>query len=199
MASVQLEVVRLRGDAGYPTPCDMRGVGDRGLDRILGMQNTIRPIDVVVGEANDGHAELVEASLRETGVVNNFYRGRTCAEVYELVCDLWGSGKTLTDVASLVLLDCRLPQVGGIGALTALKRDRRYSWIPIIMMTTSYGCQHAEQCRHLECEAYLTKWTVFLGLPAFVGRLRFLAGRATRIASLRLTTGRSYGRDGGNT
>ncbi len=193
MPSVQLGVARLRGDADYHTPCDKRkGAVDRGSVRSSQMQKTLNPIDVIIGEANDGHAELVEASLRETVVVNNLYRRRNCAAAYELVCDLCGDSTAGTDVSLLVLLDCGLPQDGGVGALTALKRDQRFSWIPIIMMTAECDPQHAEQCRGLGCEEYVTKWAVFLGLPAYVERTRFLADRATRIATRRLTARRRH-------
>ena len=157
------------------------------------MHNSIKPIDVVIGEANDGHAELTEASLRECGIVNNLYRGRDDEEMLALVHGVWSRRKNVTDGPPLVLVDCGLPRVGGVGAVRAIKCDRRYGWMPIILMTNMYNRHQAEQCRRLRCEAYLTKWTVFLGLPGFVSRIRFLADRATWIASRRLRDGRSHG------
>lgn len=156
------------------------------------MQKRSKLIDVFVGESNDGHAELLEASLREAGLVNKPYRGLDAAETLALIR---GAQRGFTDVTShpsLVLLDCGLPRVGGVGVLRALNGDRRYRWIPVIMMTTVYNRQQAEQCRRLGCEAYVTKWTVFLGLPGFVSRIRFLADRAIWIASRRLSAGRSH-------
>ncbi len=157
------------------------------------MLKTIKPMDVLVGEANDGHAELVEASLRESGVVNNLYRGRDGAETLALVRDVWRGSKDLTDCSSLVLLDCGLPRVGGAGVLKVLKSDQRYSWIPIIMMTTVYNRQQSEQCRRFGCAAYVTKWTVFLGISGFVSRIRVLADNAIRVASRPLTASRGQG------
>ena len=157
------------------------------------MQRTIRPIDVLIGEANDGHAELVEASLREGGIVNNLHRGRDGAETLALVRATWRGCKDVTSGPSLVLLDCGLPRVGGVDVLKALKRDRRLGWIPVIMMSVADDQQQAELCRHLGCEAYVTKWTVFLGLPSFVRRITSLANRAIWVASRRLFTGRSHG------
>jgi len=157
------------------------------------MQEIIKPIDVVIGEANDGHAELAEASVRDIAVVNNIYRVRSCAEAYELLCDLCGDSTAGTDVSLLVLLDCGLPQVGGIGTLMAIKRDPRYSWIPIIVMTAAFNRQHAEQIRHLGGEAYVTKWAVFLGLPSFVELFHSLKDGTTQLASPRCTANRSRG------
>lgn len=150
-----------------------------GSERSTEMHKTIKPIDVLVGEANDGHAELVEATLRESGIVNNLYRGRDGTETLAFVRHRSRGCKDATDIPSLILLDWGLPCAGGVGVLRALKSDRRYSWIPIIVMSTSYSRQQAEQCRRLGCEAYITKWAVFLELPSFVKRIRFLVGRAT--------------------
>ena len=71
----------------------------------LEMRKTIKAIDVIVGEAKDGHAELVEASLRQSGLVNNIYRGRDDAETLALARDAWLGCKDATSVPSLILLD----------------------------------------------------------------------------------------------
>ena len=164
-----------------------------GPERSTEMQKRIKPIDVFVGEANDGHAELVEASLQDIGIVNTLYRGRDGRETLALVRQAWRGHSDVTVVPSLILLDWGLPRVGGLGALKALKGDRRCSWIPVIMMTTANNRQQAEQCRRLGCEAYITKWTVFLGLPDFVSRIRVLADSDIRIASDGSAASRSYG------
>ena len=157
------------------------------------MQKRPKPIDVFVGVANDGHAELVEASFQESGIVNNLYRGRDGTEMLALVRQAWRSCNGVTVVPSLILLDCGLPRAGGVGVLRALRSDRRYSWIPIIMMTTAYNRRQAEQCRRLGCEAYVTKWAVFLGLPGFVSRIRCLTNKAIWGVSRRLVVAGSHG------
>jgi DNA-binding response OmpR family regulator len=90
----------------------------------------------------------------------------------------------------MILLDCGLPRVGGVDVLRALKRDRRCSWIPIIMMTAAYDSEQVRQCRHLGCEAYITKWAVFLGLPGFVRRVRLHSGRVDAADRRQRTTGK---------
>ncbi len=163
----------------------MQEILPEGFDRSLEMQKRIKPIDVFIGEASDGHAELAEASLRDTGIVNNLYRGRDGAETFALVRDAWRGCKDVTLPPLLVLLDCGLPRVGALDVLGTLKSDWRYSWVPVIMMTTTDDRRQAEEYRHLGCEAYVTKWAVFLGLPGFVTKVRSLTNRAVRIASCR--------------
>ncbi len=154
------------------------------------MQKMIKPIDIIVGEAIDGHAELMEASLRESGNVNSFYRGRDGPETLALARQAWGGGKDAKDAASLILLDCGLPLSGGVRVLRDFRCDRRFSSVPIIMMTTTYSRQQAEQCRRLGCTDYVTKWAVFLGLPRFMRSLGLLSGHTMRSASCRQGPGR---------
>ena len=157
------------------------------------MHKIIKPIDVFVGEANDGHAELVEASLLESSIVNNLYRGRNATEMLALVRQARRECNGVTAVPPIILIDYELPEIGGVGVLRALKSAWRHRWIPVIMMTTTNHRQEAEQCRRLGCDAYVTKWAVFLGLPGFVRRIRFLADRAVWIASRRVSANWSNG------
>ena len=156
------------------------------------MQKVSNPIDVIVGEGSDGHAELVKASLQEIGIVNNLYRGRDGEETLAVVRHACRRKIDAADVAPLIILDCGLPRVGGVDVLRALKSDRRHSWIPVIMMAAANDRRQAEQCQRLGCAAYVTKWTVFLGLPGLVRRLRFLSGRAIWIASRRRSIDRDH-------
>lgn len=156
------------------------------------MTKILNPIDVIIGEACDGHAELVEVSLEEIGVANRTYRGRNGKETLALIRRACGGGRGETNVAPLVILDCDLPHADGVDVLRALKSDPRHSWIPVIMMTASYDHRQAEQCRNLGCDAYVAKWTAFLGLPSFVRRVRSLASRASRIASRRRSAIRNH-------
>ena len=146
----------------------------------------MRSINLFVGDSNHGHAELVENSLQACGIVRKLYRGRDCRETLKFVRRAQRGCKDATRVPSLVLLDWSLPHTGGVSVLTTLKSDCRYSWIPVIMMTTAYDRQQAEQCRRLGCDAYVTKWTVFLGLSGFVTKVRSLADNAVLGASRRL-------------
>ncbi len=147
------------------------------------MQNSINGIDVIIGDDSDGHAELAESSLREIDIVKNLYRGRNDYETLALVRHACRRGGDAADVPLLILLDCGLSRVHGVDVLRTIKNDLRHSWIPVIMMTDADDSLQSEQCRLLGCEAYVAKWAVFLGLPCFVNRVRFLARRVNGIGS----------------
>ena len=134
-------------------------------------------VDVLLGEANDGHAELAEAGLREQGIVRGFHRSYDGPETLAGVRRVWKRGKNPIDVPLLVLLDVGLPELSGIEVMRELKRDRCLCRIPVVMMTTACNFEQAAECRGLGCDLYVAKWSVFLGLPGFAGRLGVLLDR----------------------
>ncbi len=140
-------------------------------------QKPIQTIDVLVGESRDSHAELVEASLREIGIVKNLYRGRNGMETLALVRDRWTLNKHSMVAPSLIFLDCALPELGGVAVLKSLDSTHDRHSAPVIMMTEAHNIHEAERCECLGCDAYVTKWSVFLGMPSFVRRVRHLADR----------------------
>ena len=141
-------------------------------------------VDVLLAEANDGHAELVEAGLREQGIVRTFCRSYDGSETLARIRQASSCGKHSTRVPPLILLDVRLPGLSGIDVLRELKRDRSLCRIPVVMMTTRSNSEQAAECRALGCDLYVAKWTVFLGLPGFAGRLRVLLDRYSSKDSL---------------
>lgn len=134
-------------------------------------------VDVLLGEANDGHAELVEAGLREQGIVRSFRRSCDGPETLARVRRGSRRGKNPTGVPALIFLDVRLPGLSGIDVLRELKCDPCLSRNPVVMMTARSNAEQAAECRGLGCDLYVDKWTVFLGLPGFAKRIRVLVER----------------------
>ena len=134
-------------------------------------------VDVLLGEANDGHAELVEAGLREQGIVGLFCRSYDGPETLARVRQGSSCGKNPIRVPRLILLDVGLPGLSGIDVLRELKCDPCLCRTPVVMMTTRSNSKQAAECRGLGCDLYVAKWTVFLGLHGFARRLRVLVER----------------------
>ena len=149
------------------------------------MHKTDRQIDVLLGVANDGHAELLEANLRDAGLVKRLIRVRDGAETLASMHSKCGGHIGKPAIPLLVLIDCRLAPAGGIDVLATIKKNRRYCWIPVIMLTEASEPHERQVCQALGCEAYITKWAALLGLQGFTELVRKLAFRADCIASCR--------------
>ena len=80
-------------------------------------------VDVLLGEAIDGHAELVEASIREAGVVPAVHRTRTGPETLAFLRRARDDGRWRDGSELLIFLAARLPRMDGVEVLQALKEE----------------------------------------------------------------------------
>jgi len=57
----------------------------------------------------------------------------------------------------LILLDLRMPHVGGLQVLAIIKEDPELQTIPVVVLTTSDGEEDRSQARAFGVDGYLTK------------------------------------------
>jgi CheY-like chemotaxis protein len=56
-----------------------------------------------------------------------------------------------------MLLDIRMPKVGGVEVLREIKKDAELSKIPVIMLSTTDDPREIEKCHALGCSNYINK------------------------------------------
>lgn len=128
---------------------------------------------VLIAEDDDGHAELIEEALRESGVLNEIRRFRDGQELL----DFLEASRREADApvpspgGYLLLLDINMPRLDGVETLSRLKGDEAFREIPVIMLTTTDDPREVERCYRLGCNIYVTKPVTF---PQFVETLRRL-------------------------
>jgi len=128
-------------------------------------------LTILLAEDDDGHAELVEASLREAGIANPLQRFRDGREILAHLEALAERGRLAPPAPFVLLLDIRMPRLDGVGVLRRIKADPRLAVLPVVMLTTTDDPREVEACYALGCNAYLTKP---VGYEAFVETLRRL-------------------------
>jgi len=128
-------------------------------------------VTILIAEDDDGHVELITSALRDAGVLNEVIRFR---DGVETLAFFYGN-KEETFVRKghpyLLLLDIRMPKMGGIQVLERLKEDPRFKKMPVVMLTTTEEPREIERCHALGCNVYITKPIVFTD---FVEKLRRL-------------------------
>lgn len=116
-------------------------------------------VTILIAEDDDGHAELIEENLRDSGLKNEIIRFRDGQEVLEFMFD--GPGGTaprrLHGGAYMLLLDIRMPKVSGVDVLRQLKQDPELKSMPVIMLTTTDDPREIQNCYALGCSCYVTK------------------------------------------
>lgn len=106
-------------------------------------------------EDDDDHAEIVFRSLRRERMANMIEHAR---DGIEALAVLRQQGKfSGTPLPDIVLLDLKLPKLGGHEVLVEIKRDKRLSCVPVVILTTSdAACDMTKAYAH-NANSYLVK------------------------------------------
>jgi CheY-like chemotaxis protein len=130
--------------------------------------------ETLLVEDNDGHAILIEAGLRESGLVNPVHRVHDGEEALAFVRREGRYAGRAGGHPSLIILDLDLPRIDGFEVLQRLKADSDYRLIPIVVLTTSVDMEDRNRCYELGCSAWFGKWPVFIDFPSFARELASL-------------------------
>jgi len=118
-----------------------------------------KKVTILIAEDDDGHAELIEENLRESGLKNTIIRFRDGQEALDF---LFGEpsetqNRRVRGQAYMMLLDIRMPRVDGVQVLQRLKQDPELKSMPVIMLTTTDDPREIQNCYALGCSCYITK------------------------------------------
>ena len=128
------------------------------------------PVNILLVEDNEDHAELTLRALRSNNLINEVYVVKDGEEALDFV---YHRGK-YADVKEfplpgLILLDISLPKVSGLEVLETLKGDPQLKVIPVIMLTTSEREEEIARSYAGGANSYVTKPVNF---EEFVKKIR---------------------------
>ncbi|HEV7691106.1 MAG TPA: response regulator [Hyphomonadaceae bacterium] len=121
-------------------------------DQELGM-----PVEIVMVEDDEGHAQLIERNIRRAGVNNKLtaFTNGTSALSYLLGPD--GQGTVHARRSLLILLDLNLPDMSGVDILTKVKANTHIKRSPVVVLTTTDDQTEIQRCYDLGANVYITK------------------------------------------
>lgn len=122
-------------------------------------------VDILLVEDSDPDAEMTTRALRKGGLVNRLVRVRDGVEALEFVFREGPWSTRGSTQPKLILLDLKMPRLGGIDVLRRLKSDQRTQALPVVMLTSSAEEQDIVESYNLGVNSYLVKPVEF---PAFV-------------------------------
>lgn len=112
---------------------------------------------IVMIEDDDGHARLIEKTLRRAGVECPVIHFRTGGDAVAYL-KKW---PTTPADAPLVLLDLNLPDMTGTDVLAIIRKSAELRHLPVVVLTTTDDSSEIERCYELGCMACLTKPQMF--------------------------------------
>lgn len=112
---------------------------------------------VLLVEDNPDDALLAQTALEDTGVIGSVIHSPDGADALDyLFCDGVHRGRENT-MPDLVLLDLKLPKLGGLGVLEKIRADERTALLPVIVLTTSAEPGDISNSYRLGANSYIRK------------------------------------------
>jgi two-component system, response regulator len=125
-------------------------------------------IEILLVEDSDADAELVLRALRKGGVVNKVMRLRDGVEAMDFLFREGSFDRRSGGQPRLVLLDLKMPRLGGIDVLRRLKVDERTRMIPVVVLTSSAEEQDVAESYRLGVNSYLVKPVEFTAFTSVI-------------------------------
>jgi two-component system response regulator len=124
--------------------------------------------DILLVEDSDADAELTLRALRKGNLLNKVVRARDGVEALEY---LFREGQFLKRPGGnpkLLLLDMKMPRLGGLDVLRRLKADERTKLIPVVVLTSSAEDRDIIESYQVGVNSYLVKPVDFAELTRVV-------------------------------
>ncbi len=99
--------------------------------------NDFEAVEILLVEDSDADAELIIRALRKGNLVNKVVRVRDGVEALEFVFREGAFSERRGGQPRLILLDLKMPRLGGIDVLRRLKATRGPRIIPVVVLTSS--------------------------------------------------------------
>ena len=116
----------------------------------------LKELVILIAEDDDGHAELIQSALVESGICNVINRFSNGAEIWDFLYNPHNQ-KANNHKHYLLLLDINMPKMNGIEVLRLIKSDNKLKEIPVIILTTTDDPREVEKCYEFGCNIYITK------------------------------------------
>jgi two-component system, response regulator len=115
-------------------------------------------MDILLIEDNRHDAEMIKEAICEQGGSGTL---RVFADGTEALDCFFGPRGLLDEapvhLPRLVLLDLKLPKIGGVDILKRLKSDERTRMIPVVIFTSSNEPQDRRECYRHGANSYIVK------------------------------------------
>lgn len=129
-------------------------------------------VEILLVEDDDDDAELAVMALEQNRLANRIVRVKDGAQALEWLFEN-DPGGSAGRIPRLIMLDLKLPKVGGLTVLERIKADPRLRMVPVVVMTSSNDDRDIERSYALGVNSYITKPVIFESFVESVRKLGF--------------------------
>jgi len=132
----------------------------------------MRAVDVLLVEDNQQDAELTIRSLKKHKLANNVSVVEDGAEALDFIfCKGKYRERDINHPPKVIFLDLKLPLVGGLEVLRAIKQDARTKSVPVVVVTSSREDPDVKAAYELGANSYVVKPVDFESFTEAIGSL----------------------------
>ena len=116
----------------------------------------IRPATVLLVEDDPGDQKLIKVSMKNQRIANELYIVGSGEEAMDFLYHR-GNYSAETPLPDLILLDLKMPGMGGKEFLRRIKQDEKMKKIPVIILTSSDSEKDILDSYNLQASGYVKK------------------------------------------
>jgi two-component system response regulator len=118
----------------------------------------MKPRIILLVEDNPSDVGLTQRALAKSHIANEIFVAEDGQEALDyLFAGGKYTGRNVSEIPALVLLDLKLPRVDGLEVLRQIRADMRTRRIPVVILTTSREEQDVAQSYDLGANSYIRK------------------------------------------
>ncbi len=120
--------------------------------------NEIDAVEILIVEDDPRDAELTLRALKKNNLANNVFVAKDGEEALEFIfCKGKFENRNFNNPPKVILLDLKLPKVGGLEILRLVKGDKKTTHIPIVIVTSSREAPDMKEAYDLGVNSYVVK------------------------------------------
>lgn len=130
-------------------------------------------VEILLVEDNPSDAEMTTRALRKNRIANHIFHVQDGAEALDFIfCTGVFAGRSGVN-PKVILLDLKMPKIGGLEVLERVKSDERTNTIPVVVLTSSAEDPDIQRCYKLGANSYIVKPVGFDNFVKAVSDLGF--------------------------
>ncbi len=115
-------------------------------------------VEILIVEDDPRDAELTLRALKKNNLANNVFVAKDGEEAIEFIfCKGKFKNRNFNNPPKVILLDLKLPKVGGLEILRLVKGDKKTTHIPIVIVTSSCEEPDMKEAYDLGVNSYVVK------------------------------------------
>jgi two-component system response regulator len=130
-----------------------------------------KPNHILLVEDSENDELLTLRALKQHNITNPVVVARDGAEAVDYLLGMKEDGQPANELPVVVMLDLKLPKLGGIQVLQRIRENERTRLLPVVVLTSSDEECDIRDCYNLGVNSFVQKPVEFGSFMDAVGKL----------------------------